>query len=86
MADMKVSRRSWTFLSRTELIIFTASVRRVEQEDGSNIFNINWKKGIKWKMKTYKSRRNDENIRLTRVRLLGLGLGVVYAYELTTVN
>ena len=37
LAFMKVSSRSWTFLSTRELIIFTASARRVVQDEGSNI-------------------------------------------------
>ena len=37
LALIKVSKRSWTFLSRRELIIFTASARRLEQDEGSNI-------------------------------------------------
>ena len=56
---MKVSRRSWTFLSRTELIIFTASARRAEQEDGSNIFN-QLEKGDQVE-------ENDENVKVEKM-------------------
>ena len=41
LAFMKVSSRSWTFLSKRELIIFTASASRVEQDEGSNMF-LEW--------------------------------------------